>query len=608
MAMRAEETPPREPARSAARERALEIAGFAVLAALAVFFLAASWRRWTDPLIDFGRELYVPWRLSHGAVLYRDVDDFYGPLSQYANAALFRVFGPGLMVLVRANLAVFGTIAGSAYALFRRAFGAAAAFASTAVFVSVFGFSQFYGGNHNFATPYSHEATHGLLVCVLLALALGRWLAAPGPAWAATAGLLLGLSAVLKPEILLAAGAVTAGALWLGFRSAGIPKPSSVAAWAAGAAVPTASFWAYFAEHASAGEALRYACRGWLAVVASTRFTGDVVQAGFLGIDRPWPHLLEHGMATAVSFALAALFCVAARRAERTTKTRAVVFTLAAAAAMAWISWTQVDWLNSGRCLLGFGLVYAVLAAPPRGATIDRGAAARWMVAILSAALMARMFLNGRIYQFGFYQAALAAMLVPAVLIGDLPNRLRLGQRGRLTVTLLVAALLLPGLLRLTSRSLHILGAKTFSVGSGADRFLVESPSVEATGAIVDRLSRELGRVPEGQKVLVLPEGEMINYLSRKACPVAPFFFFSAATADGQEAALVRQLDSDPPDWVVVVSRDLREYGIGRYGTEQGQGLELLQWVSSRYRPVERMGGDPLDPRQRGAVILARKR
>jgi hypothetical protein len=43
-----------------------------------------------------------------GAVLYRDVDDFYGPLSQYFNAGLFALFGPGLMVLVALSLLGFG--------------------------------------------------------------------------------------------------------------------------------------------------------------------------------------------------------------------------------------------------------------------------------------------------------------------------------------------------------------------------------------------------------------------------------------------------------------------------------------------------------------------
>ena len=93
------------------------------LAGLAGYFLATSWRKWPDPLVDFGRELYLPWRLANGAVLYRDVDDFYGPLSQYLNAGLFRWFGPGLMVLVTANLLVFAAIVVAIYFLFRRAWG-----------------------------------------------------------------------------------------------------------------------------------------------------------------------------------------------------------------------------------------------------------------------------------------------------------------------------------------------------------------------------------------------------------------------------------------------------------------------------------------------------
>src|SRR5580700_4488478 len=74
--------------------------GWVSLVGIAVFFLGTPWRKWPDPMIDFGRELYLPWRLAHGAVLYRDVDDFFGPLSQYFNSVLFRLFAPGMMVLV----------------------------------------------------------------------------------------------------------------------------------------------------------------------------------------------------------------------------------------------------------------------------------------------------------------------------------------------------------------------------------------------------------------------------------------------------------------------------------------------------------------------------
>src|SRR5438105_4643027 len=93
----------------------LEIAGIGMLIVLAVFYLGISWRKWCDPLIDFGDQLYTAWRLSNGAVLYRDVDLLYGPLSQYFNAGLFRIFGPGIMVLVTANLVIFCMIGGTLY-------------------------------------------------------------------------------------------------------------------------------------------------------------------------------------------------------------------------------------------------------------------------------------------------------------------------------------------------------------------------------------------------------------------------------------------------------------------------------------------------------------
>lgn len=129
----------------------------ALLAGLSVWQLAVSWRRWADPIVDFGRELYIPWRLSEDAVLYRDVEDFYGPLSHYLNAILFRVFGPGMMVLVIANLAIFAAIVTLLYFLVRRAWGAGAALAGGLVFVAVFGFSQFLDvENFNYATPYAH--------------------------------------------------------------------------------------------------------------------------------------------------------------------------------------------------------------------------------------------------------------------------------------------------------------------------------------------------------------------------------------------------------------------------------------------------------------------
>jgi uncharacterized membrane protein len=66
-----------------------------------------SWGTWPDPLIDFGRELYVPWQLTAGKVLYRDIAHLNGPLSPYLNALWFKLLGVSLRSLVVGNIAIW---------------------------------------------------------------------------------------------------------------------------------------------------------------------------------------------------------------------------------------------------------------------------------------------------------------------------------------------------------------------------------------------------------------------------------------------------------------------------------------------------------------------
>src|ERR1700736_4064877 len=197
----------------------LEFAGLVALVALTILYLSISWRKWCDPLIDFGDQLYSAWRLSEGAVLYRDVDLLYGPLSQYFNAALFAAFGPGIMILVASNLTIVAMIVALLYLLCRQAWGVIAALVACAVFVAVFAFSQYvHFGNLNYATPYSHETTHGMLVSLLLCF---------------------GLTFVLKPEFMLAGGLMTLAAgltTWRYYRL--LPKSNALIAWAVGVILP----------------------------------------------------------------------------------------------------------------------------------------------------------------------------------------------------------------------------------------------------------------------------------------------------------------------------------------------------------------------------------
>ena len=112
--------------------------------------------------------------------------------------------------------------------------------------------------------------------------------------------------------------------------------------------------------------------------------------------------------------------------------------------------------------------------------------------------------------------------------------------------------------------------------------------------------------VAPGERLLVLPEGIMINYLMRRLTPLRTAHFFAGALYDGREAAVVEQLKRSPPEWVLLLSRDLREYGVDRYGESPGHGEFLLRWMLANYSLEARTGADPLDPNKYGARYYKR--
>ncbi|MDB6026829.1 MAG: hypothetical protein JWM68_3052, partial [Verrucomicrobiales bacterium] len=127
-------------------------------AALAFFVMAGiSWRKWPDPIIDFGGQLYIPWQLSTGSVLYRDVMYLPGPLSQYYHALLFKIFGVSLSTILVSNFVVLIGFLAIVYRLFLNCADRVTAGAIALSVVVGFAFAHYLDvGNYNYLCPYSH--------------------------------------------------------------------------------------------------------------------------------------------------------------------------------------------------------------------------------------------------------------------------------------------------------------------------------------------------------------------------------------------------------------------------------------------------------------------
>jgi hypothetical protein len=78
--------------------------------------------------------------------------------------------------------------------------------------------------------------------------------------------------------------------------------------------------------------------------------------------------------------------------------------------------------------------------------------------------------------------------------------------------------------------------------------------------------------------------------------------FFASDLAEGRER-LVEEMKKNPAGQTVLLSCDLREYGIERYGEKKPEGQAFMQWIAKDYQLAGRAGGGQLDPWQVGLAI-----
>lgn len=550
--------------------------------------LVWTWGTWPDVLVDFGGELYVPWRLSEGDVLYRDVAYFTGPLSPCWNALVFRILGPSLLALVIANLAVLAAIAFLLHRLLARIAGGPAATAALAVFLTLFAFAQLdVYGNSNYVCPYAHETTHGALLALLALTALGRWLDGRRVAWIALAGVALGLAFLTKVEVFLAIGL----ALGLGL---GLAR-AALRAWGillACALVPVVVAFLLLATALGAPDALRGTLGAW-AYVFDERITSLLFYRRIMGTDRigeslrlllswtgGWLALLGPGFALAFAMRkrpVGALWPIAAFAAT--------------AVALFLLHRRGIAWLEIVRPLPLFALLaFAAALFAWRKRRQDPAAILRAAFAVYALALLAKMILHAQIAMYGFALAMPAAMLVVVALLAWIPDAIeRARGSGAIFRAASLGALAIAVLAHLSIQR-GWLERKTVRVGEGKDAFLADRRG-DYVNATLAGLSKGLA---PGESVAVLPEGVMINYLARRRTPTRHINTMPPEVLMFGEDAILADLRASPPGAVVLVHKPTVEYGLPWFGIDYG--VRLMAWVRAAYEPVALYGQEPLQP------------
>ncbi len=608
--------------------RLFEWSGPAVISASFLALSVWSWRKWPDILVDFGRELYVPWQLAAGKVLYKDIAYFNGPFSPYLNSVWFRLFGVSMTTLIFANLAIIATITWIIYRMFREACDRLTGTMVGLAFVCVFAFSQYTpSGSFSFVCPYSHELTHGILLTVAMIFLLNRYVQQRKPLDIVIPGLLLGLVCLTKAEVFFAAAAAVAvgiGILLLSGMTHRRQTGFACLAFVAASLLPIIIFFVFLAIQMPATQALRGIAGTWTPLLTST-VVYDPHYRLVMGLDHPGANFLTI-VRVFIGIMLLTGALAVADIARRDRKDRKVLIGAGAFLFVAAFLVKQyqepllgtywrapVPWL-----LIGWPLPLLTLAA---GATIAilyiRHRAEQQMTARLAPLLMwaafafvllGKIILYPRVYHYGQTLAMPATVLLIVCFVWLIPDLLEKVSGAGDRFRRLAVAMVVVDIVFYLFISNAYYSRKDYLVGANGDAIMAYGLHTDVKGiATTQVLQRIKTLMPPDATFVVLPEGVMLNYLSRHPNPTPYVNFLPPELAMFGEAKIVDSFANFPPDYILVAHRETHEYSVGYFGADSRFGKQIMDWVNSHYVTVDRILNEPLKDKRFGIEIRKRQ-
>ncbi|MEO5803817.1 MAG: hypothetical protein ABIR24_09825 [Verrucomicrobiota bacterium] len=585
-----------------------KIYGLFPVAAAFVALTIFSWRKWPDVLIDFGLQLYTPWQLTNGKILYRDVMHLAGgPFSQYFNALLFQVFGVSFTTLIVANLFLIAVLLFLLHHFFSKISDQITATSICLVVVLVFAFSEYLQiGNYNYVTPYTHETLHSLILSLGAILLFSRWLLRKSITAIFFAGCCFGLVFLTKPESFLALFASASAAFFFGFNQERFSRwlAKSATAFALGTAIPIGIAFAGFRSVENNFAAFQAIAWAWIPLFTTSAANNDFYRST-LGLDDIGPNLVLAGTQfLGYGFCLALCAWVSRRSPDRPQREK--IFSLLIFAGLAIAAFTY-KWFEGGRALLFFTPTIGALLfwlwkkVPARNCELIP--AILWFV--FAFVLLAKTGVHSRIWHYGFYLDMPATILAIYFVGWLLPGMLRRWNVHPGTFRLIVFCLLAIGTLRLVLISNNFYQAKTFAIGGGADKIFSYPARIDPTAPAMQAALNWIEKnSAEDATLAVLPEGVMLNYLSRRVNPT-PYInvTFPVWQAFGEEEIL-SAFQKQNPDFIALVHRDASEYGVEFFGKTERYGLKTMRWINQNYTPVQLIGREPLQDGAFGIKIL----
>jgi hypothetical protein len=552
--------------------RWMHLPRLAVAAGLvAAFCLAAgmTWERWGDVIIDCGRELDTPKQLLAGKMLYRDVRYWYGPLAPYANALLYQIFGVRVSTLTTAGLVSAALLAWLAYRTMRHFTGRAGAGAAVASLLFISCFGHYYLLNlYQFPLPYSYPATYGIVAAVASLYFLLRYNRRERPVDFFTSCGFFALTALCKIEVLVAVMAMHAIFFFCRVIARRPLRSIHFAGYVLALAIPVGVYACFYSY---CGASL------WS---DNLFITGNLSAKKYLlehlGLKNPAQTLREIALSAGAIIGCLVIVWLATRGEQILLRGRWLVGLVAGAACggILWMIGPHVVFRIEP--LLLVILIVAHLHRLRKDASASIPTTAWILLFTLALACMLRILFRAGTEHYGFY-LFVPGLMAWAVFWLALAPRVAARQGlpySRAAYSAAIAMLLV-------SAGLHAQKTRANAAFCYGDvpTLRIRTPAgtlpcdIGYKGTVNKAVGFLFAKGPQ-TTVVVMPEGAGITFLAgcTNALGLHTFLPVDLCGSYG-DAEMVRRLEQARPDYIVLDSRDVSEYGKTGLGIDYGLAI-----------------------------------
>ncbi len=561
----------------------------ASLATIALWIVSRG--KWGYAIVDSGREWIVPEALARGELLYRDVVYWFGPLTPYLHALLFRIFGATFQTLVLGGILASVGVLAALYAALRKVTGREEAFLMTALAIPLLIFMPAAGG-------------------AILGMGYRMWHAAALTLWA--------VAVAVKPRWSVGRAAAIGSLAAL----AGLCRTEWGLAAMGGAAVVAAvrdRFRPHFLRDAiQAGIFFSIVFGGVLAVfirLAGARAVldeGHVLLTGippetrrFLlnmsGFHDPIGGFIRLLFSTALWAGLFLLLEVIATRRSDPDLLRRRLPWFAGIAVLLWVYRDYSGWPRFALMSVAPVIGLAALIFGLRRAGSLRPAALAGFGSLTLVLSYRKLF---SISDSPYVAPPLLFALVAAA--GFL-HEWALSQRTREGRAALrrwhqVAIACLVGVSFLDRLAVYAEDGRVPIPGT--DRMLSARVETVQTLTLLSQTIRD--KTKPGDGLVVIPEGEILNYLSDRPNPIPHKLYLPGYLSRDNEAEVLRELQAAPPAAIVIPNRATPEYGRRFFGEDYAKSIAT--WINEHYVAFSFDPAADRKPDESGARLFFRRR